>query len=859
MTDLPGGSHSATFRSGDVVLGRYRIVRRLGRGGMGEVYEALDEELKERIAIKTVRMSADPAFATPNGLVQELQLARRVPHPNVCRLYHVDRDKRPDGDVLFITMELLEGGTLAERLKDAQPLETPEALQIAKQIGAGLDAAHAKGIVHRDLKPTNIMFAADGRVVVTDFGLARLQRDPDATTMPVSRAVGTVGYMAPELLLGAHASAASDVYAFGVVLHQMVTGRHPVRDSQSGGISTPSSLIPGLAEAWDELILGCLAPIPDRRFRSAADALAVLDSPELRGPSRRRSVWRYVGLCALVLMSVALESQSWRSTGKVVSPLPRQRYVALMARPSESTESQLSVVLNVLNAISTRLSRAEASGGKLMVISSSDVSGLGALREPSDAVRLLGANLVLTASMRAVESDAVLTLDLVDPTTGRSLRRREVHAALSSVSQIPEEASTAAAVMLGVLVPEDKWTDQDELSRVSSTAYRLFTEAESLAAQPNDAGLAAAIERFQQAIEADNAFAYAYARLSLAYSRMFDRFRDPAALALALRNAELASRFNAQSLNSLLARATVDLYSGNAESALTAIQHGLELDAGNPQLLLAQARAFQYLNRIEDEQRTYRELIRNRPNFWPAYNELGLLLFRQGEYSEAAKAFSEGALVAPRVVRLLNNLGAMQLSMMKSSDAEQTFRRSADITPSEIAYTNLGTIAFVDGRFSEALEFYQQARALNPRNDVIWRNIGDCYTKLGDRKREQESYAKAAELAGELLSVNGTRGSLWMQFAFYNAKLGRRDAAEQALVSAAANNATDLQSQFRRAQVLAVLGRQAEALAAVLECLDRGLSPADVDLALDLDEIRRNPSYISRVKRMVERATGNSH
>jgi Tfp pilus assembly protein PilF len=335
--------------------------------------------------------------------------------------------------------------------------------------------------------------------------------------------------------------------------------------------------------------------------------------------------------------------------------------------------------------------------------------------------------------------------------------------------------------------------------------------------------------------------------LSLAYSRKFVRFHDRASLNLAQRNAELAISYNTQSMNAVLARAMVQLYSGSAEDALKSLQTALDSDPANPQLLIAKARAFRYLERPVDEEKVYRALLRSRPNFWPAYNELGLLLFRQAKYQEAADAFAEGAAVAPKVARLLNNLGAMQLSMKRTADAEATFRRSIDLAPTETAYNNLGTIAFGGQRYKEALDFYQHARDLNPRSDIVWRNIGDCYTMLGQPALERESYTKAAELVSQSLAANAKRGPLWMQLAFYTAKLGRREESESALAAADTNGAGDLQSQFRKVQVLSLLGRRREALELLLACLDKGLSPADVELALDLKELRTDPKYRNRV------------
>jgi serine/threonine protein kinase/tetratricopeptide (TPR) repeat protein len=843
------------FTPDDIVAGRYRVVRQLGSGGMGEVYEAVDLELNERIALKRVRSHTDDSLASDSGLIQELQLARRISHPNVCRLYHIDRDRRGGGDVMFITMELLDGGTLANLLAKG-PLQPDVALAIARQVAAAIDAAHAHGVIHRDLKPSNIMFGDNGRAVITDFGLARRRPEPDDVTATATQPAGTLAYMAPELVRGGRATSASDVYAFGVVMHEMITGRKPVSHASSEGFVRPSALSPDIPESWDRAILGCLEPLPGERTASADAAVRQVGPGSARSRDKRTPS-RALGLgvlgSAAAMTAVLVGWLAWSNIDAVLHPLPKQRFVALMAWPSTPTDPSLPIVRSALDAISSQLSRAEATGAGLMVISSNDVAGVAALKGPTDAVRALGANLVLTAALRPADDYSLLDLAVLDATTAQVLRRREVRVAKAEVARIPERAAMTAAALLDVPVTPGRWKDQDELASVPANAYGFFTTAEEQAAQPNDSGLDQAIASYQKAIDIHPQFAYAYARLSLAFSRKFNRFRDRAVLSLAQRNADLAIRYNTQSMNAVLARAMVQLYSGNAVAALGAIQHALDDDPGNPQLLIAQARAFRYLARPTDEESVYRELIRNRPNFWPAYNELGLLLFRQAKYQEAADAFSEGAAVAPTVARLLTNLGAMQLSMKRNAEAAETFQRSLELSPTETAYNNLGTIAFAAGRYREALEFYQHARELNPRSDVVWRNIADCYTMLGQPAQERESYAKAAELVTQTLAVNAKRGPLWMQLAFYNAKLGRRTEAEAALKSADTNGANDLQSQFRKAQVLVLVGRRPEALDLLLKCLDQGLAPADVELALDLKDLRTDPRYVSRVSQLAKK------
>ncbi len=292
------------FASGEVIAGRFRILRFLGQGGMGQVFEAEDTELDDRVAVKAIR----PGIASDAGVVErfkrEVQLARQITHPNVCRIFdlyqhHGDAEGWP---LVLLAMELLAGETLDRRLRHTGPPALAEALPLIRQLTAALDAAHRAGVVHRDFKTANIMLVNDDsrvdaggstqgerrqpRVVVTDFGLAMPAGAAEAG--PLRRHGGTPAYMAPELHAGAEATAKSDLYALGLVLYELLTGRRPFagdpeqleRLHREVAPTPPSRLLPdGLDPAIEGVVLGCLEKDPRDRPASAA-AVAAAFAPD---------------------------------------------------------------------------------------------------------------------------------------------------------------------------------------------------------------------------------------------------------------------------------------------------------------------------------------------------------------------------------------------------------------------------------------------------------------------------------------------------------------------------------------------------------------------------------------------------
>jgi serine/threonine protein kinase len=287
------GDFNTTFQPGALVADRYVISRFIARGAMGEVYEAYDRELAERVALKTVASTACDNVRAVRRLRSEVQLARRVSHPNVCRIYdfgtHVLRDTGVQ--LHFLTMEFVEGETLGQRVRLGGALPPAEALELARELLLALRAAHGAGVLHRDFKSDNVMLKLGpverSNAVVLDFGLARDvdQAPPASVSHPTF--VGTFGYMAPEVLEGTSHSAASDVYSFGVVWFEMLTGQLPFEGATSPARAlqcletaapAPSSFNPRISRDLDELVLRCLARRPQDRFSTVSDVLDALDA-----------------------------------------------------------------------------------------------------------------------------------------------------------------------------------------------------------------------------------------------------------------------------------------------------------------------------------------------------------------------------------------------------------------------------------------------------------------------------------------------------------------------------------------------------------------------------------------------------
>lgn len=254
-------AYAAALEPGLVLQERFRIEKFIANGGMGEVYLATDLELGGRVALKTIRHAARQNEANLARFRREIQLARQVSHPNICRVYDFGRDMVRGEETLFLTMEYLDGETLWGWLKRRGTMTPDELWPVARQMAEGLDELHRKDIVHRDLKPSNIMLTGEpARAVITDFGLARMDVSSEAGGMDTQTAaiVGTPAYMAPEQLKGEPGTKASDVYAFGLVLRSCLLG--PKSEGK-------------LSEPWKSIVARCLEADAAARPGSAGEAL----------------------------------------------------------------------------------------------------------------------------------------------------------------------------------------------------------------------------------------------------------------------------------------------------------------------------------------------------------------------------------------------------------------------------------------------------------------------------------------------------------------------------------------------------------------------------------------------------------
>jgi serine/threonine protein kinase len=427
------------FRPGDRLCDRFNIVRFIASGGMGEVYEAYDTELREAVALKTLRPSDVDDVRSVESFRREVRRARAITSQHVCRVHDLFTHHR-GGDaprVAFLSMRLLHGETLAARIKRDGKLRPAEALLLLRQIAEGVDAAHREHIAHGDLKSANVMLTCDSSgnrsACITDFGLARriahTAGDSEKVTDSLLRG-GTPAWMAPEQVEGRPPSPEADIYAFGLIAYEMTTGRLPFDGETPAAVACrrltepprpPRQFTPELNKSWEEALMRCLDRDPTKRFTSAIALVHALESryTGLHRPPRRLAALMVAVLCLAALVA-SPTSRRWfveatRPTAQdpSVAVLPFKK---LGPTPDYFSDGFTEELIHALTQIrGLRVLGPQSS----FYFKSSELS-------PRDIGPKLGVRYLLTGSVRRINQEIRVIARLIDTHDGSQIWSREV-------------------------------------------------------------------------------------------------------------------------------------------------------------------------------------------------------------------------------------------------------------------------------------------------------------------------------------------------------------------------------------------------------------------------------------------------
>lgn len=843
-------SEKPIFAPGDVICDRYRVIRFIARGGMGEVYEVEDWELQSRIALKTIAPERASSTRQVGRFRQEIQLARKVSHPNVCRVFDLGRHKTGSGnDVLFLTMELLPGETLSAYLEKHGPMTTEQALPIVRQLVGALAAAHHVGIVHRDFKPGNVMLeeTPHGLVAkVTDFGLATNPESDKTISRSLTQILGTPEYMAPEQLRG-QCSNRTDIYALGLTVFQMLTGALPMSPETASKVLKTSETGKRGGYRWRGAIGKSLASNPAERFASVEEFWYALSGERVAGQfgwktiaaSTRRYWIIYAAAGCLVLAAIAMLS------GLVPNPfrrLPQQKHIAVLPFDNIGNDaSNQAFAEGVAESLTSKLSQLERYQKSFWVVPSSDTRNIKSLDE---AYRNLNVTLAVTGSIEHTADGVNLTADLVDPQNHRQLASRSIRVSSANLDEMQQRVWESVADMLDLQVSRQIKNELAAGGTNQPHAFELYERGVGYLKSRDLEDTNRAIGLFNQAIVDDPQYAQAYAGLGDAYATKYSLTKDPQWIALATQNAARSVELNDRLIPVRVTLARVYQVTGQLDKALAENQRVLEQD---PSVIEAEYRIgqiYEMQGKYAQAESVFKDAIARRPTYWQGYVNLGALYYRQGQFAKAVEQFRSVIDLAPDETDGYYNLGGSYIALGRNQDAIEVLKKGLSIQPDPSAWTNLGAAYMYVGKWEDAAAAMKQATELVPDDHVLWRNLGDSYDQIPSRRAEaRQAYAKALETATATLKVNPKDPVVLSGIALYQAHLGDSKAAEEFINRALEAAPTDSDTLFTSALVYELIGHRDQALKAIQAAVKAGFSLDEVDKEPELRGLQSDPRY----------------
>jgi eukaryotic-like serine/threonine-protein kinase len=795
---------TSSFAANDLIAGRFRVVRFIARGGMGEVYEAEDLELRERVALKTARLeiAGDERFV--ERFRREIQLARKVTHPNVCRTFDVFRQTETTSngqtrETMVVSMELLSGETLDQRVRRLGRFSPTEALPLIEQMAAGLQAAHQVGIVHRDFKSSNVMLMASGlgsegiRAVITDFGLAHADAFAGQTITGAHDLVGTPAFMAPEQLQGGEVTPATDVYALGVVMYQMLTGALPFHGDTPLATAlkrlnepapSPRKLFGDIDPVWEQTILRCLERDPAMRFSSTQDVVTALKGGTLS--AARALPWRMSQkrwLLAGVALVLLLAAGSYVGIRYRFQPVSKTRpSVAVLGFRNLSNREDL----NLLGDELAENLGSQLDTDRIHFISSGTVDemkrNLGWKEVPESLTPAtlakvrdyLGCDVVAFGSYSAGgdanHPEIVWNIHLQKTKNGESLGTIPEMMTESDRLEVTRRAGQLVRAKLGVELPSAEESRVNAALSANSDALKYYTQGRQKLANFD---VVAAAKLFDQAVQADPNDAEAHSALAEAWSVLGYDLR---AQEEAKRAFDLASGLSKETGGLVRARYYEMTHDWEQASKLYASLWNIDSDTPQYGLLLAHSQV--YGGKANDALVTLADLRAHHPplaiqaqaDLTEAEAQQSLGDFQKQLSSansavERAQTLGSSLMVArariPQCLALID-LGEPQKAEPLCQDAKKLNQAAGDQLGTARAFNAIAKALFDRGDYGPALAGFRQALAIavtiGDKGDQAGAlmNIGDILDSQGDRRGAETAFRQSMSVERE----RGDNGNL---------------------------------------------------------------------------------------------------
>ena len=828
-------------------LGPYRLVERLGVGGMGEVYLAIDERLDRRVALKRIRATGDPSFERRERFRREARLAARLNHSSIVQIY----DVLAEGEDEILVFEYVEGTTL-RRLVDSAPLPPGRAAALGRDIAEGLAEAHRQGIIHRDLKSENILVTPAGRAKIADFGVAKQQLDDDGLTAS-GMVMGTTRSMSPEQARGEPVDFRSDLFSLGVLLYEVLGGRSPFAGAnqlstlQRVLFSEPQPLtlaVPAVPKEFADLVHRLLAKEPHLRPRSAAEVATALStwadapgsgddqptwvegqpatsasvygpSPAPTSPPAARRSLRRLWIVPAVLLALGGAAALYLALRPPTPPIE----VAVLAPTVAGTTPAGGAEDSALLTAGLRVAELQVISGLAGVAAKAPEeidAATGGLRQ---VARALSADELIATRLACRDEVCQITLQRIRGADANLLDS----ASLSVRTDDPLLAARAVAAQVRSFYPGRKTRSGVGDLAVSSRDFAAFLRLSSRFRERRDADLGILLDEVGSLSSRAPQFLEARLLESEIARQRFAQSRDPADLERALASSHAARQIAPGDPRPLVLEASAAVGGGQldlAETALTALDR---LSPGDPMVLGQRAMVAQARGRPEEALRLARAAATSHRSIG-RLRSLAWYEVQQGETAAARSTLEELLRRAPGHADGLSLLANLELSNGDPARAAALYAQLVRQTPRFTPLNNLGTARLVLGRYAEAADAFTRAVALEPANSVARLNLADSRFLLGQRTKAEDDYRAVLDLVAkdpaaannpQLLTIRGQA----------LAHLGRGGEAVAAVQEALRLAPKSPQVAYESSLVYALIGERLSAIATASRARSLGVEP----------------------------------
>jgi TolB-like protein/Flp pilus assembly protein TadD len=837
-------------------VSHYRILERLGAGGMGEVFKAEDTRLGRQVALKFLPPELGRDSGAKARFIQEAKAASALDHENVCTIFDIGETEEGR---LFLAMAYYEGTSLEDELA-AGPLPVDRALDLAEQVAKGLAEAHGRGIVHRDIKPANLMISASGVVKIVDFGLAKLAEEPGMTKTGV--VLGTPSYMSPEQARGEKADHRTDLWSLGVVLYEMLAGRRPfvgfstdnilkaiLVDEPEGVGTLRGGLVPDVERLVDRL----MARSADDRCTSAREVLELIRSARQQqstvsesmeetlvasgaaqsetalagAPARLRPLW-IVGVVVAALAAVGVwrlgtveEGDQGSAPGSSLEvesspPPPAKRVVAVLPFANLSANQENAFFADgVHEDILTHLSKV----GGLTVLARTSVLRY---RDTDKGIREiaseLGADTVLGGSVRRAGDQIRISAQLIDTESEAHLWAESFDRRLDDVFAVQTEIARSVAEALQATLTPVQEGRLDGAPTDSLEAYDLYLRGRQAYYRDDEEANRTATRLFREALELDPQYALAWAGLAETFTQRALHFDDPEAW---------------------------------AESAVQTARKAIDLEPGAAEAHTALGNALSAQGRYEEALDAYSRAVELAPDHWPALNQGGRASYLLGRFDESIRLLRQAALHAPTELEPRWRLAHGYKFLRLDEEAVRWNDTVLVLDPDHVGARLFGSqLATYRGEPETALALVQQVVRDKPEEQYAW--VGAAGMAYANRRYELAAQwaEKAIELAPESWDwywhdPHTIRGISLLQ-------MGKRKEALRVLEKPierygllAAQEGGDPASSWHLAAIRGALGDGEAALQELLRAYDSGFRFARwPPIEPGFDALRDDPRYL---------------